>query len=180
VTITRGCSAPSLRQSAPRAPSPTARLLAFDPAAAPAEHPGEAVHERERTHRALSALRVLAHVGAGAAIAQGLSVVGWSFATRAFVAVVLAVVLVALVEGMARSIGYGLGTRAFDALRSSSRHDALLRPVVVLGSRSSVRFSECSPRAAGRWRPNTRRAVSRGRRRGGGRLERREAPTSSR
>jgi CBS domain containing-hemolysin-like protein len=110
-------------------------LLAFDPAGAPAEHPGGAIHERERTHRALSALRVLAHVGAGAAIAQGLAVVGWSFATRAFVAVVLAVVLVALVEGMARSIGYGLGTRAFDALHDFVRlATLLLRPVVVLGS----------------------------------------------
>ncbi|HKW12480.1 MAG TPA: hemolysin family protein, partial [Gemmatimonadaceae bacterium] len=90
---------------------------------------------RERTHRALSALRVLAHVGAGAAIARGLAGVGWSFATRAFVAVVLAVVLVALVEGMARSIGYGLGTRAFDRLHGFvSVTTLLLRPVVVLGA----------------------------------------------
>ena len=57
-------------------------LLSFDPAAAPAEHPGGAIHERERAHRALSALRVLALVGAGAAIAQGLTATGWPFATR--------------------------------------------------------------------------------------------------
>jgi len=110
-------------------------LLAFDPSAAPAEHPGGAIHERERSHRALSALRVLAHVGAGAAIAQGLVVNGWSFAARAIAAVLLAVVLVAVSEGMARSIGYGLGSRAFDALRDFVRGTTLLlRPVVALGS----------------------------------------------
>ena len=110
-------------------------LLAFDPSAAPAEQPGGAIHERERSHRALSALRVLAHVGAGAAIAQGLVVNGWSFAARALAAVLLAVVLVAVSEGMARSIGYGLGSRAFDALRDFVRGTTLLlRPVVALGS----------------------------------------------
>jgi len=110
-------------------------LLAFDPSAAPAEHPGGAIHERERSHRALSALRVLAHVGAGAAIAEGLVVNGWSFAARAIAAVLLAVVLVAVSEGMARSIGYGLGSRAFDALRDFVRGTTLLlRPVVALGS----------------------------------------------
>ena len=110
-------------------------LLAFDPSASPAERPGAAIHERERAHRALSALRVLAHVGAGAAIAQGLVVNGWSFAERALVAVLLAVVLVAISEGMARSIGYGLGSKAFDALRDFVRGTTLLlRPVVALGA----------------------------------------------
>jgi CBS domain containing-hemolysin-like protein len=109
-------------------------LLSFDPAASPAEHPGGAIHDRERAHRALSALRVLAHVGAGAAIAQGLPP-NWTFAMRALTAVVLAVALVALTEGMARSIGYGLGTRAFDALRDFVRGTTLLlRPIVALGA----------------------------------------------
>jgi CBS domain containing-hemolysin-like protein len=110
-------------------------LLAFDPAASPSEHPGGAIHERERAHRALSALRVLAHVAAGAAIAQGLVFAGWSFGTRAMVAVALGLVLVALTEGMARSIGYGLGSRAFDALRDFVRvTTVLLRPIVALGA----------------------------------------------
>lgn len=110
-------------------------LLALDPSASPAEHPGGAIHDRERAHRALSALRVLAYVVAGASIAQGLIFAGWSFATRALVAVTLSVILVALTEGMARSIGYGLGSRAYDALRDFVRATSfVLRPVVVLGS----------------------------------------------
>jgi putative hemolysin len=125
-------------------------LLSFDPAGAPAEHPGGAIHDRERAHRALSALRVLAHVGAGAAIARGLAVTGWSFAIRALVAVVLAVSLVALVDGMARSVGYGMGSRAFDALRDFVRGTALLlRPVVALGATLERSLQRVLPAASG-------------------------------
>jgi putative hemolysin len=125
-------------------------LLSFDPAGAPAEHPGGAIHDRERAHRALSALRVLALVGAGAAIARGLAVTGWSFAIRALAAVVLAVALVALVEGMARSIGYGLGSRAFDALRDFVRGTVLLlRPVVALGAALERSLQRVLPAASG-------------------------------
>ena len=125
-------------------------LLSFDPAAAPAEHPGGVIHDRERAHRALSALRVLAHVGAGAAIAQGLAGTGWPFATRALVAVLLALALVALVEGMARSIGYGLGSRAFDALRDFVRATTLLlRPVVALGAALERSLERVLPAASG-------------------------------
>ena len=125
-------------------------LLSFDPAASPAEHPGGAIHDRERAHRALSALRVLAHVGAGAAIAQGLLATGWPFATRALAAVLLAIALVALVEGMARSIGYGLGSRAFDALRDFVRGTTmLLRPVVALGAALERSLERVLPAASG-------------------------------
>ena len=124
-------------------------LLSFDPAGSPAEHPGGAIHDRERAHRALSALRVLAHVGAGAAIAQGLPS-GWSFATRALAAVLLAVALVALTEGMARSIGYGLGARAVDALRDFIRAATLLlRPIVALGAALERSLQRVLPAADG-------------------------------
>lgn len=124
-------------------------LLSFDPAASPAEHPGGAIHDRERAHRALSALRVLAHVGAGAAIAQGLPA-DWSFAARALTAVLLAVALVALTEGMARSVGYGLGTRAFDALRDFVRGTTLLlRPIVALGAALERSLQRVLPAADG-------------------------------
>ena len=110
-------------------------LLAFDPAASPAEHPGGAIHDRERAHRALSALRVIAHVGSGAAIARGVADLDWTLVGRASLAVAIAVALVALTEGMARSIGYGLGTKAFDALRDFVRGAALLlRPIIALGA----------------------------------------------
>lgn len=110
-------------------------LLAFDPAAAPADHPGGAIHDRERAHRALSALRVAAYVAAGAGIARGIAATPWTLATRAVVAVMIGVALVALAEGMARSIGYGLGMRAFEALRDFVRGAALLlQPVTALGA----------------------------------------------
>ena len=110
-------------------------LLAFDPAGAPADHPGGAIHDRERAHRALSALRVVAHVTAGAGIARGVALTDWTFATKAIVAVLIAIALVVLTEGMSRSVGYGLGSRAFDALRDFVRGTSLLlRPVVALGS----------------------------------------------
>jgi len=132
-------------------------LLSFDPAGAPAEHPGGAIHDRERAHRALSALRVLAHVSAGAAIAVGVTVTDWSFATRALVATVVAIALVALIEGMARSIGYGLGSRAFDALRDFVRATALLlRPVVALGSMLERSLQRVLPVAAGTREEETR------------------------
>jgi putative hemolysin len=125
-------------------------LLAFDPAGAPAEHPGGAIHDRERAHRALSAVRVLAHVTAGAAIARGLGATSWSFASRAIAAVVLAVVLVALIEGMARSVGYGLGTKAFEALRNFIRvTELLLRPIVALGSALERSLERVLPRSTG-------------------------------
>ena len=125
-------------------------LLSFDPAGAPAEHPGGAIHDRERAHRALSALRVLAHVSAGAAIAAGISDIEWPFATRATVAAAMSIALVALIEGMARSIGYGLGSRAFDALRDFVRGTALLlRPVVALGSALERSLERVLPATAG-------------------------------
>ena len=110
-------------------------LLAFDPAAAPADRPGGAINDRERAHRSLSALRVVAHVAAGAGIARGVVATEWSFGVKIAAAIAIAVALVALTEGMARSVGYGLGTRAFDALRDFVRATALLlRPVTALGS----------------------------------------------
>jgi CBS domain containing-hemolysin-like protein len=93
---------------------------------------------------------VLAHVGAGAAIAQGLTATQWSFAIRALIAVSLAVALVALGEGLARSIGYGLGSRAFDALREFVRGTTLiLRPVVALGAALERSLERVLPSAAG-------------------------------
>ena len=110
-------------------------LLAADPTAAPSEHPGGAIHERERAHRALATARMLAHLAAGAAIAQGLSLTTRPFSERAFIAVLFAVVLVVITEGVARSVGYGLGEGAYAALRTFVRGvELLLRPAVALGT----------------------------------------------
>jgi putative hemolysin len=110
-------------------------LLAADPTAAPAEHPGGAIHERERAHRALATARVLAHIAAGAAIAQGTALTGRPFAERTLVAVLFAIALVVLTEGLARSVGYGLGEGAYAALRSFVRAvELVLRPAVALGA----------------------------------------------
>jgi CBS domain containing-hemolysin-like protein len=110
-------------------------LLSLDPTATPAEHPGGAIHHRERAHRALSTMRVLAHLTAGAAIARGMVLTHRPFAERALIATVFAVLLVACTEGMARSIGYGLGEQASIALRDFVRVIVfVLRPVVALGA----------------------------------------------
>ena len=110
-------------------------LLATDPAAAPSDHPGGAIHRRERTHRALATSRMLAHLAAGASIAQGLALTSRPFAYRVLITVIFAVALVVLTEGVARSIGYGLGERAFLALRRYVRGvELLLIPIVALGA----------------------------------------------
>jgi CBS domain containing-hemolysin-like protein len=110
-------------------------LLAADPAGAPSLHPGGAIHGREQTHRALATMRLLAHLAAGAAVAQGAAMTTRPFSQRALIAVISAVVLVVLTEGVARSIGYGLGERVFTSLRPFVRGiELLLRPVVALGS----------------------------------------------
>ena len=110
-------------------------LLAEDPAAAPAEHPGGTIHGRERAHRVLATARLLAHLTAGAAIAQGASMTSRPFSERAVIATLFAVSLVVLTEGVARSIGYGLGERGSASLRTFVGAVQLaLTPVVALGA----------------------------------------------
>ena len=124
-------------------------LLASDPTATPSHESGGAIHDRERAHRALSTTRVLAHLAAGAAIAQGTAMMARPFAERALIAVVFAITLVAFTEGMARSIGYGFGERAFATLRDFVRVTSfLLAPVVWLGAVLERALGRILPRGA--------------------------------
>ena len=124
-------------------------LLAEDPAAAPADQPGGAIHDRERTHRALATARLLAHLTAGAAIAQGASMTSRPFAERAVIATVFAVAVAVLTEGVARSIGYGMGERVLKGLSGFVRTvEGILRPVVALGASLERALRRTLPAAA--------------------------------
>jgi CBS domain containing-hemolysin-like protein len=110
-------------------------LLALDPTGAPADRPGGATHDRERTHRALSMLRVLAHLTAGAAVAQGALLIARPMLERSLIAILFAVVIVALTEGAARSIGYFFGGTALRVLNPFIRLVRLvLAPATLLGA----------------------------------------------
>jgi CBS domain containing-hemolysin-like protein len=110
-------------------------LLSFGPPAQTPAGPTPLIRDRERTHRALTMMRVLAHLTAGASIAQGASLLARPFALRVLIATTFAVVLVALTEGAARSIGYELGTGAMGPLVRLVRIvEIVLAPAVALGA----------------------------------------------
>src|SRR5262245_1633300 len=67
------------------------------------------ITDQERTHRTLAMARVLAYLTAGAAAAQGASIASRSFAGAVFLSVSFSIVVVAIAEGAARSVGYSLG-----------------------------------------------------------------------
>jgi len=99
---------------------------------APARHFG--ISEQERTHRALTMARVLAYLTAGAAAAQGASIASRSTAGAIFLSVSFSVIVVALAEGAARSMGYSLGAEALVRLRWVVRLVRYsLAPVVWVG-----------------------------------------------
>jgi putative hemolysin len=83
----------------------------------------------------LTMMRVLAHLTAGASIAQGASLLARPFALRVLIATTFAVVLVALTEGAARSIGYELGSASMGPLMKMVRVvEVILSPAVALGA----------------------------------------------
>ncbi len=132
------------------ATSSAALLAAADAALiteAPAEgdEPPSARATREHAHRSLSLARLLSLLLAGAAV--WLTVGDFdSHGVRVAVGLVLALVVVALVEGAARSIGDSLGSEALKPLRPIER---LLRlpvaPVVILGARIDALLERALP-----------------------------------
>ena len=94
------------------------------------------ITDQERTHRTLAMARVLAYLTAGAAAAQGASIASRSVAGAIFLSVAFSVVVVAVAEGAARSIGYGLGGEGLLRLRWVVRIvQYVLAPVVWVGER---------------------------------------------
>lgn len=109
-------------------------LRSLDPTGAPAARPGGEIHERERLHRAMSAVRVIAYLTAGALLAHGSTLAGRPPLVRVLIAILGSVVVVALIEGAARAYGYHHGQRTLRALQPYARGVAmLLGPALGLG-----------------------------------------------
>jgi putative hemolysin len=106
------------------------------------------ISDHERTHRALAMARVLSYLTAGAAAAQGASIASRSLAGAIVLSVAFSVLIVALAEGAARSIGYGLGAEAMVRLRWVVRVVLyVLSPVVWIGERIAALLSRVLPPA---------------------------------
>ncbi|HKO16095.1 MAG TPA: hemolysin family protein [Gemmatimonadaceae bacterium] len=109
-------------------------LRSLDPTGAPAARPGGAIHERERLHRAMATTRVIAYLTAGALLAHGTALSARPAAIRMLVACGGAVVLVALIEGAARTFGYRHGEQVRRRLQPYARAaTAVLGPATALG-----------------------------------------------
>ena len=109
-------------------------LLSFGPPVQTPAGPAPLIRDRERAHRALTMMRVLAHLTAGAYIARGATLLARPFALRVLIALSFAIALVALTEGAARSIGYGLGSASVGPLMRIVRVvEIILAPAVALG-----------------------------------------------
>ena len=92
------------------------------------------LRRRERAHRALALTRVLAHLVAGAAVVQWLAIHPRDGLRGAALAIVVALVIVILVEGACRSIGFATAPRIAIALsRMIDALDLLLSPVLRVG-----------------------------------------------
>lgn len=88
----------------------------------------------ERTHRALSVARLLAHLVTGTAIALSVMALAPKPPVAVGLAGLLVLVHVSLVEGAARGAGYARGTALVTRLAPSAKVvDMLLRPVTALG-----------------------------------------------
>jgi CBS domain containing-hemolysin-like protein len=91
------------------------------------------VGDPERAHRALSLVRMLAHLLTGMAIALAIVDLGAHFATVALTGILVLLVTVALVEGIARESGQRRGLD--ETLISATRFTNLLfMPVTALGA----------------------------------------------
>jgi putative hemolysin len=121
-------------------------LLGGDPEPEPAPPVVGVLRRRERAHRALSLTRVLAHLIAGAAVVRWLDIQPRDGLRGAAVGIVAALVIVILVEGVSRSIGFVTAPRfalAFAPLINLL--DILLSPVLRVGAGLDAIFERLLP-----------------------------------
>jgi putative hemolysin len=121
-------------------------LLGGDPEREPSPPVVGMLRRSERAHRALALTRVLAHLAAGAALAAALEIQrgdgvrGWAIAG------VAALMVVILVEGIARSLGFATAPRLAIAFSPLIRGlDLLLSPVLRLGAALDSLFERVMP-----------------------------------
>ncbi len=109
------------------------------------EEPPAARAARDHAHRSLSLARLVSLLLAGAAVWVVVSEFD-SHNTRVAFGISLALIVVALVEGVARSIGDSLGSEALRPLRPIERMLRLpVVPVVILGARIDALLERMLP-----------------------------------
>jgi len=121
-------------------------LLGGDPEPEPAPNVVGALRRRERAHRTLALSRVLAHLLAGAALARWLDIHRGDGVRGAAIALASALVVVIVVEGMGRSLGFATAPRYTLAFAPLVRAlELLLSPVLRLGSTLDSLFERLMP-----------------------------------
>ena len=121
-------------------------LLGGDPEPEPAPSVVGALRGRERAHRALALLRVIAHLVAGAALARLMGIQRGDGAQGAVQALVAALVVVILVEGIGRSLGFATAPRFTLAFAPLVRVlEILLSPVLRAGVALDSFFERLMP-----------------------------------
>ena len=109
-------------------------LIGGDPEPEPAPPVVGQLRKRERAHRALALTRVIAHLVAGAAVVHWLTLQPRAGLRGAVVAIAAALVIVIIVEGVCRSIGFVTAPRIAVALAPLiDVLDTLLWPVLRTG-----------------------------------------------
>jgi putative hemolysin len=121
-------------------------LLGGDPEPEPAPNVVGALRRGERAHRALALSRVLAHVLAGAALARWLGIHRGDGVRGAAIALAAALVVVIVVEGVGRSLGFVTAPRFTQAFAPLVRAlELLLSPVLRLGASLDSLFERLMP-----------------------------------
>ena len=121
-------------------------LLGGDPEPEPAPSVVGALRRRERAHRALALSRVLAHLLAGAALARWLGIQRGDGVRGAAIALASALVVVIVVEGVGRSLGFATAPRFTQTFAPLVRAlELLLSPVLRLGASLDSLFERLMP-----------------------------------
>ena len=104
------------------------------------------LRHRERAHRALALARVLAHLVTGAALARVLGITAESGLRGALVALVAALLVVIVVEGVGRSLGFATAPRfAFTFAPLVRALEMILSPVLQGGVALDRLFERMMP-----------------------------------
>lgn len=121
-------------------------LLGGDPEPEPAPPVVGLLRRREHAHRALALSRVLAHLIAGAALARVADIRHGDGLRGAVIALSMALVVVILVEGVARSLGFATAPRFAVAFAPLIRAlEFILAPVLNAGVALDALFERLMP-----------------------------------
>ncbi len=121
-------------------------LLGGDPDPEPAPPVVGILRRSEHAHRALSLSRVLAHLIAGAALARAMNIERADGVRGALLAMAVALLVVMLIEGIARSLGFATAPRFIIAFAPLVRVlEVLLSPILRVGVALDSFFERLMP-----------------------------------